>query len=343
MAKRVQIIDVMKGITIILVIFGHAMTAYTSNPILSVNIMESIKYVCDIVYAIHMPIFFIIAGIFAKSTINYSLGEFAAKKFFRLLIPYFTWGLLFAVFKELGRQYANTPGGISDFILSPFLPWVHFWFLYVLFFIHMVYCFTIHFFHSLQVGNIIFILVSFAAYFLHSLFPNFWIIDLLSQYAIFFAVGCYINSIPVYFNRYSHLLTKRTKVIAALTFSIISCGYILSLCIDNLILQNILKMTVAYTGFIIVLVVASILMKYSKIYNFLSFCGKKSMEIYLLHPFILGIARVVIKKPFGFEYIWLQVMILTATAVFFNYHFWKRIDENSKLYRIMFGVIHKKQ
>ena len=78
---RIEFIDIIKGLAIILVVIGHTSPSKT----------EIIPYK-SLIYAFHMPLFFIISGMFvATSRENYSLQtlkNFAHKNFIALIVPF---------------------------------------------------------------------------------------------------------------------------------------------------------------------------------------------------------------------------------------------------------------
>ena len=90
--------DNIKGILIILVVFGHILAGDGNS---NLNIFGVTHYV---IYAVHMPMFIFISGFFSKS--NYSL-----KKFIKgVIIPYITFDILFNLFNFAG-------GGDYNFII----------------------------------------------------------------------------------------------------------------------------------------------------------------------------------------------------------------------------------
>jgi len=72
--NRYEFIDIAKGIGIILVIFGHVLPA----------VLDKVEIV---IYAFHMPMFFLLAGLFASSK-QISFGKYFAKQTKRLLLPF---------------------------------------------------------------------------------------------------------------------------------------------------------------------------------------------------------------------------------------------------------------
>jgi len=93
--KRIGSIDVVKGITIFLVIVGHA-AGNTDAPFYRV-----------VLYAFHMPLFFMVSGMVLKPAKEYDLQHwknFLSKNFLALMVPYFIWGAIYSQFsyKNLG-------------------------------------------------------------------------------------------------------------------------------------------------------------------------------------------------------------------------------------------------
>ena len=85
-------IDIMKGITILLVILGH---------------FDSIPDIKHWILSFHMPLFFIIAGYFHKPQFNYNTFK---KDINRLVIPYvFTMGILLVYSFSINILYRYTP------------------------------------------------------------------------------------------------------------------------------------------------------------------------------------------------------------------------------------------
>ena len=87
--KRIEYIDIAKGITIILVIIGHS---------LNDGILR------QYIYSFHMPLFYILNGYFFKKQENKKIVEKGIK---RLLLPYLITSLIILgvyVFKAIIKQ-----------------------------------------------------------------------------------------------------------------------------------------------------------------------------------------------------------------------------------------------
>ncbi len=130
--RRIDCFDIVKGIGILLVVFGHLST----DEQLSRNI----------VYAFHMPLFFFVSGIFAKE--KCSVAESLKKSVRTLYVPFISIvavdaAILFAKsilrssldIKELASSFALTAVGLKDPMLNTPV-----WFLLSLMLIRLMFC-----------------------------------------------------------------------------------------------------------------------------------------------------------------------------------------------------------
>lgn len=85
--KRFDYIDIAKAIAIFFVLMGHAVDSDTGTK--------------TVLYAFHMPLFFMLSGMTSKYRESYTLAsvrDFAVKKIYAVYVPYFIWGLIYASF-----------------------------------------------------------------------------------------------------------------------------------------------------------------------------------------------------------------------------------------------------
>lgn len=88
-------IDVIKGIGIISVVIGHSTTGGLPQWL----------------YYFHMPLFFVLSGILSKPGRVGEGGHYLKKKWYSLMVPYFSWLLLF--------NAINLAGAAKNLIISP--------------------------------------------------------------------------------------------------------------------------------------------------------------------------------------------------------------------------------
>ena len=128
---RVDWIDAARGIGIILVVFGHTLRGLESATILSFSgIFGSVDAA---IYAFHMPLMFILSGLFIHKALAQDWFEYTMKHARRLIWPLVLWTYIFFISKILAGTAANTPIGWHNFPIIPLPPLVHFWFLWALF------------------------------------------------------------------------------------------------------------------------------------------------------------------------------------------------------------------
>lgn len=123
MSKRIEYLDIAKGIGILLVVLGH-------------NDFEVISlFVQRLIYSFHMPLFFFLSGYFLNTAIPFF--EFVKKRFNSLLKPYlFTIFLIYFTsvsFEKMGFNTAIQRTVKSLYGSGYYLDWVQLWFLPQLF------------------------------------------------------------------------------------------------------------------------------------------------------------------------------------------------------------------
>ena len=119
MSKRIEYLDIAKGIGILLVVLGH-------------NDFEVISvFVQRLIYSFHMPLFFFLSGYFLNAAIPFF--EFVKKRFNSLLKPYlFTIFLIYFTsvsFEKMGFNTAIQRTVKSLYGSGYYLDWVQLWFL----------------------------------------------------------------------------------------------------------------------------------------------------------------------------------------------------------------------
>jgi polysaccharide biosynthesis protein PslL len=119
MSKRIEYLDIAKGIGILLVVLGH-------------NDFEVISlFVQRLIYSFHMPLFFFLSGYFINASIPFF--DFFKKRFNALLKPFFfTIFLIYFTsvsFEKMGFNTAMTRTIKSLYGSGHYLDWVQLWFL----------------------------------------------------------------------------------------------------------------------------------------------------------------------------------------------------------------------
>lgn len=94
--KRIELIDLAKAVTILLVILGHT-AGITDTPLYA-----------RVIYTFHMPLFFILAGMSIKPAVVHGKDGFRVflkKNALAIVVPYLIWGLIYSPFSFRNITY----------------------------------------------------------------------------------------------------------------------------------------------------------------------------------------------------------------------------------------------
>jgi len=119
MSKRIEYIDIARGIGILLVVLGHNDFALVS------------PFAYHVIYSFHMPLFFFLSGYFLKTSIPFL--EFVKKRFNSVLKPYF-FTLFLIYFTSVSFEKMSFKTAIGRIVKSlygtgHYIDWVQLWFL----------------------------------------------------------------------------------------------------------------------------------------------------------------------------------------------------------------------
>lgn len=138
MNRRLDWVDYGKGLGIILVVYGHALSsAYHSG----LNVPGHFFVLSDsVVYSFHMPLFFFLSGLFVEHSFNKrGAKRFLADKLGSIAYPYVIWSVLQMSVEFIFSSHTQRAVRFSDILAIPYRPWEQFWFLYALFLMYVVY------------------------------------------------------------------------------------------------------------------------------------------------------------------------------------------------------------
>lgn len=279
--------DRLKGFAIILVVIGHSIQSTYGN----YDDITLFRYI----YSFHMPLFMYISGMVLYRPINNIDFIWLKKRFKSLVYPFLSWMIIPYIFSSRWNEF---PQYVKNVILSPDYA---LWFLWVLF-INSAILFII-----VQVGKkfscikdeiiamVIVICLTFA-----SLFCRYLGVPLVAWHIVFFLCGYYTG-------KYKERLLKYKWVLGI-------AGTIAWICLvpywsrvdspyfyKNLahifdpyslkILLLIYKYTIPLSGIIFSLLVIYIF-KNLKVFCWLEYFGKRTIEIYVLQWYFFSIVSV---------------------------------------------------
>lgn len=322
-------IDIAKGITIILVIIGHAL------PSLNGEVPKGFPSVLmQVIYSFHMPVFFFLSGLLAKKILYLKKIEwgFLASKAKRLMIPYFFCGVLYLIMKWAMSKMLGIKGNSSALwkIFVGINPNYELWFLYVLFM-----CFVISTLLVRRKSNIVAIVIAAIASICFGFLTEdgFAILNTVAKICkntVFFITGIYIGTI------YDNIKNKINWIVALVSLPIFVVANIVIANTKIVILSNAAKLLSSLTGIIIVLWISIVLSK-TIISSPTINLGKNSMCIYIISGFVLPLLSKVLFDKIGTPYS-LTVVICTILTIIISLLVSFVIKKIKYLRLLMFGM-----
>ena len=299
--KHIRWVDLAKGIAILLVILGH-----TSRD--EMLIVPFINVGKNLIYAIHLPLFFFLSGYILKRKGNElePFKTFLVKKVKSLLIPFISYSLLLYILFQIAIHLPYIGHILSSFgSLSLVDYWIenlckgnpysfHVWFIYILFIYMMITYFMNRILKNnnyflIILGLIINLVTEAATFYYPALTAEYLIITTALRYYIFFALGC---------NRFNKLIEKGNILEL---FPIFILVYIyakidLFASIQVYLAIRILIILCSFSLIIYLCHLASILVD-NRIGTILEKVGQRSFSIYLIHqPFFTGFVSLILYK-----------------------------------------------
>ncbi len=136
--SRLFWVDYARGLGIILVVYGHVLSGiYNADLGISPSFYV---FTHNVIYSFHMPLFFFLSGLFVhQSLVKRGVQKFFVDKARFILYPYLIWSLLKGGIKIALLNFTNESAELSDLLAIWYLPLGHFWFLYVLVLMYIVY------------------------------------------------------------------------------------------------------------------------------------------------------------------------------------------------------------
>ena len=186
---RADWIDAAKGIGILLVVFGHVVGGLRDAGLLPQDSEFSTLFY--LVYTFHMPMFFLLSGVFVERRLAKSRADFLHSTLGRIAWPYFLWSSIqLAVINALGTL-VNTPAAfdIASYVDLIWRPVSQFWYLHILFlFLIASYLIVPHF------GAKALLVASLFVYSLQELYGFAYPLSHLCRFFPFYALGVLMGS-----------------------------------------------------------------------------------------------------------------------------------------------------
>ena len=268
-------IDYLKAFAIILVVLGHSLGYYNEN-IDSLSI--SIKTVYLIIYSVHVPLFFFLAGFLCHPQ---GKKEFYRKKIKRIIIPFITFTILKLIYGFVIQPSLLHGNSLYEQITQAIFG-DYYWFSYSMFTMYLIspyFCAKanktkrlIYFILFLLIINIFISLMKI------SIIPNYFQILRTIKFLPFFLAGILFQDKKQYFID----LYKKYKI-ALLTIAIIITSTIIIIATGKIQLDNTIRMYIYAFPLMIILYCLSKIIKNKNVCMLI--IAKYSYQIMLFDSF----------------------------------------------------------
>jgi len=135
--SRLQWVDAAKGLGIILVVYGHVVRGLVASS--GFGDQTALSRIDYAIYTFHMPLFFLLAGLFAQHSYDKGRQAFWIGKLHTIAYPYFLWSLIQGSLLVLFSQFTNSHSSFDRLVNILWTPIAPFWFLYALFLCHALF------------------------------------------------------------------------------------------------------------------------------------------------------------------------------------------------------------
>ena len=292
-------LDNIKGLAVLSVVLAHVANMYYDHGMYK-ECAGFFSFISNVMDAFMMPLFFIISGysfglayVDRRDESNYRIKLKTSKvhrQMLNLFLVYVVWGVGYCFLKSRFSEEVLVSSKLSDILWMPVKAPSLFWYIYVL-----IICYIII---ELCCKSKYGILVLFASSFILCIF-QYWITDngsteysaiLISRYLLFFMMGfwCYIDR-----NIIDRMNSKGISVLMLCAGIIIEIFY-WCFGVRNFKDNRFIWSDIPGWGMIIPILISGGLFLVAKLYNekqILNLLGKYSLEIYLLHRYVMMIFR----------------------------------------------------
>ena len=278
--RRVEWVDLAKGLTILLVVIMHA----TGGVELQLNDEGWMHHVLAFATPFRMPVFFAVAGLFAAKAISKDWGTFLDSKFVHFAYFYVIWMTIQFVFKApFFIQDFGVNGTLAYYIASFVQPFGLLWFIYLL----PIYFLVLRLTRPLPMLVQFALAIACKAYLTHT---GINVVDFFSKYYVFFLAGHFGREFWFAQARFA----SEKKLLAAALFAVWTLvnGFVVYQGYGAILPVTILM---GVLGFMAVINLMAIL-PHAGPAQVLRFCGQRSLTIYLGFFLPMGISRLVLTR-----------------------------------------------
>jgi fucose 4-O-acetylase-like acetyltransferase len=305
---RSNIVDIVKGIAIILVVYGHTAQGMTHR---GWWVGPGASFSHTFVYSFHMPAFFFVAGLFVTGSIaKRGSRRFTIDKLKTILYPYVLLAIISVALEPLiGRFKFETKPFRWNVFLANLADGQASWFLFVLFFCLMLALVTVRVPPWLR-----FLVAALVGMTIPLAVPGFS--EVLHEFC-FLAAGMWLG------HRIYGLEMIRLST-AAVGFLVLAALQVVAVYIFGVsVLGRWVYIEAGLTGVAGLFLLAKLLDKHW-IGDGLAWLGRGSLAVFLLSAFAQGATREVLLRTFHTREFWLQLLLPTLFATLLPAIVWYR-------------------
>ncbi len=298
---RIAWLDAARAVGIILVVIGHALGGLIDSPYGAG--LDGFRAAFFAIYSFHMPLLFLLSGLRVPQRVDRGAAKFVRMLIPSIVWPYFLWSVIqHSIIFSLG-SLANHPETHywTMLVALPWEPISQFWFLYALFWMHVLAAVSLK-----QVGREGFVLLALALKALVLLVPLPVAVKLLGNHMFFYAVGVWLGTAGVEQMLFRHrpiirafLLPLAMAAIAATYFALTSFGADMPIATGASPKIASLAWRFPVMAAAIFGVAASLsLARFERVSSaaWLGYLGRMSMPIFILHIMFIAGLRIVLMR-----------------------------------------------
>jgi fucose 4-O-acetylase-like acetyltransferase len=308
--RRLDWIDYLRGIAIVLVVYHHVRVGIERSDI---AVPQALVNANMILYSFRMPLFFILSGILISHTmIKKTIKELVWIRFERLLYPYLIWAFIQVSLQIALSDFTNSSRGPIDYTYILYHPrnLDQFWYLPALFNATMFYLFVRT---KINPSTLAHIAIALVLYFSAPFFQKASMVSDWMTFYIFFALG--EAGSRLFFKETTQAwLKKPLSLLVVIPLFVVAQLYYLKYDIGGQTLQTefhgtgiayLMRMLnqlqflmIALIGCLTMFLLAFRLQAWN-IMHFLRVLGYHSLYIYVMHVMVIAFMRMAVTKVLG--------------------------------------------
>jgi len=287
---RITWVDYARGVGIFLVVLGHVLRGLRSSEIIGGG--SAFRFVDSWIYAFHMPLFFLLSGLFAGRRVGRSGGTFLREIFGSIAYPYLVWSALQTLMQFALSRYTSNRVNLSELAGILVYPVMQFWFLYVLLLIYLGY----YVLRRIGLGPLGTFGV-FAAFWATQGWVGlggWWPINLSRIHGIYFAMGALVTRYG-WTGRVGQAPSATLALFSALGYGAVAAAVARP---PGDSLDSVSGLTIALCG-ITASVALAVLLSRMRGVDFVRVMGVYSLEIFVAHTIVSAGLRIALVKGFS--------------------------------------------